>query len=46
VSGGTAIEITAGIPTVLYIDRPFLYLIVHEPTGVILHAGVLRYPPE
>ncbi len=40
---GTAV---ASIPAILYIDRPFVYLIVHEPTGVIMHAGVLRYPPE
>lgn len=47
VSGGMAIGTAAeSIPRVLYIDRPFLYLIVHEPTGVIMHAGVLRYPSE
>jgi serine protease inhibitor len=47
VSGGTAVGTAAtSVPEILYIDRPFLYLIVHEPTGVIMHAGVLRYPPE
>ncbi|MCX7992369.1 MAG: serpin family protein, partial [Fimbriimonadales bacterium] len=47
VRGFTMIEAGArSSPRVLCIDRPFVYLIVHEPTGVILHAGVLRYPPE
>ncbi|MCX7926097.1 MAG: serpin family protein [Fimbriimonadales bacterium] len=47
VSGATAAESAAmGIPQQLFVDRPFVYLIVHEPTGVIMHAGVLRYPPE
>lgn len=47
VSGATGLEgARAGIPEKLYVDRPFVYLIVHEPTGVIMHAGVLRYPPE
>ncbi|MCS7301678.1 MAG: serpin family protein, partial [Fimbriimonadales bacterium] len=47
VSGATAAEQAAmGIPQQLFVDRPFVYLIVHEPTGVMMHAGVLRYPPE
>lgn len=31
-------------PTELILDRPFLFLIQHEPTGAILFAGVVANP--
>ncbi|WP_414427364.1 serpin family protein [Synechococcus sp. R55.2] len=28
----------------LVADRPFLFAIVHQPTGVVLFLGVVRQP--
>ena len=31
-------------PAELTLDRPFLFIIQHEPTGAILFAGVVANP--
>jgi len=45
-----ATGITVGVTSVpvdqfsLVVDRPFLFAIVHQPTGVVLFVGVVRQP--
>jgi serpin B len=45
-----ATGITVGVTSVpvdqfnLVVDRPFLFAIVHQPTGTVLFLGIVRTP--
>jgi serpin B len=45
-AAATTIAITRSAPSLVVVDRAFLYLIEHVPTGAIAFVGIVREPME